>query len=236
MKTYRTTAGPFTERPYYKDEEIETICTDELRAVGLYPATPGPVRIDRFIEKRFGVTPRYEDLAENILGFTVFSAKGVQDFVVARALEEEGNKTADRRIRTTLAHEAGHGLLHTHLFLLGKGSRPLFGDFTNQDNPRVLCKDVPVTAGFKKPGYDGRWWEFQANRTIGPLLLPRPLAQDALEPFLVALGSLGSKGLNPSRREEGVQTLADLFNVNPVVARIRLDDLYPEKGACQLSL
>ncbi len=236
MKTYRTTTGPFAERPYYRDEEIETMCAEALRVAGLYPATPVPVRIDRFIEKHFGVTPRYEELAENILGFTVFGAKGVQDVVVARGLEEEGSKTADRRIRTTLAHEAGHGLLHTHLFLLGKGSRPLFADFTNQDSPRVLCKDVPVATGFKKPGYDGRWWEFQANWTIGPLLLPGPLARYALEPLLEARGTFGGMALDPRRREEAVQLLSDVFDVNPVVARIRLQDLYPEGEERQMSL
>lgn len=57
MKTFRTTKGPFRERPYYTNQEVENTCTDELRAVGLYPTTPGPVRIDRFVEKRFGVPP-----------------------------------------------------------------------------------------------------------------------------------------------------------------------------------
>jgi len=236
MRTYHSTTGPFAERPYYKDEEIETICGDELRAVGLFPATPGPVRIDRFIEKRFEVTPRYEELGESVLGFTVFGAKGVLDVVVAKGLDEEGSRPAERRIRTTLAHEAGHGLLHAHLFLLGRGTRPLFGDFTDPDKPKVLCREVPVTAQFKKTGYDGRWWEFQANRTIGPLLLPRPLVQAALEPLLVPRGSLGSKGLESSRREEAVKTLTDLFNVNPVVARIRLEDFYPEREELQLRL
>jgi hypothetical protein len=236
MKTYRTTSGPFSERPYYTDAEIETICEDELRAAGLYPVAPSPVRIDRFIEKRFGVTPRYEELGDGILGFTVFGARGVQDVVVAKALDEEGTLPADRRIRTTLAHEAGHGLLHAHLFGMTGRTRPLFGDFTDPDKPKILCRDVPVTRHFKKPGYDGRWWEFQANRTIGPLLLPRPLAQHALEPFLLAVGSLGSKELDPSRREQAVQALADQFKVNPVVARIRLQDLYPERDEHQLSL
>ncbi len=236
MRTYRATTGPFAERPYYKDEEIETICGDELRAVGLYPATPGPVRIDRFIEKRFGVTPHYEELGQGVLGFTVFGAKGVQDVVVAKALDEEGGQPAERRIRTTLAHEVGHGLLHAHLFCLNSGIRPLFGDFTDPDKPKALCREVPVTAQFKKPGYDGRWWEFQANRTIGPLLLPRPLVQAALEPVLVARGSLGSKELDPGRREEAVRLLADLFDVNPVVAKIRLEDVYPVGGERQYRL
>ena len=236
MKTYRTTTGPFAERPYYKDEEIESICGEELRTAELYPAIPGPVRIDRFIEKRFGTPPRYEDLDEGILGFTIFGPKGVQGVIVAKALDDDGGRPAERRIRTTLAHEAGHGLLHAHLFCLNGGIRPLFGDFTDPNKPKVLCRDVPVVAQFKKQGYDGRWWEFQANRTIGPLLLPRPLVQAALEPLLVTRGSLGSKGLDPSRREEAIKTLTDLFDVNPVVAKIRLQELYPEGQERQLSL
>jgi hypothetical protein len=236
MKTYRTTAAPFSERPYYKDEEIEAICEDELRAAGLYPSSASPVRIDRFIEKRFSVTPRYEELEEGVLGFTVFGASGVQDVVVAKALDEEGTQPAERRIRTTLAHEAGHGLLHAYLFGTDRATNPLFGDFTDPRKPKVLCRDVPVTVHFKKPGYDGRWWEFQANRTIGPLLLPRQLVHVALDPLLVSRGSLGYKELDPDRREQAVKTLANLFDVNPVVARIRLEEIYPVEGDRQYKL
>ncbi len=236
MKTFRTNTGPFAERPYYNDEEIEKTCEDELRAVGLFPNAACPIRIDRFIEKRFGVTPRYEELQEGVLGFTVFGAKGVQDVIVAQALDLEGTKAAGRRIRTTLAHEAGHGLLHAHLFCLGSGNRPLFGDFSDPQKPKVLCRDVPVTPRFKGPGYDGRWWEFQANRTIGPLLLPRSLAQAALEPFLVERGSLGGRGLEPSRRNQAIEALADLFDVNGAAVKIRLQDLYPVGREAQLSL
>jgi hypothetical protein len=236
MRTYRATKGPFTERPYYTDEEIEAICGEALQAAGLYPASPGPVRIDRLIEKRFGITPRYERLEANVLGYSSFGATGVQEVVVAIALEEEGTQPAERRIRTTLAHEVGHGLLHAHLFCLGRDTKPLFGDFTDPAKPKILCRDVPITPRFKGPGYDGRWWEFQANRTIGPLLLPRPLVQSALEPLLVARGSLGSKGLDPLRRDEAIEILADLFDVNPVVARIRLEDVYPEGEERQMSL
>src|SRR3989442_14471559 len=131
MKTYRAKSGPFQERPYYSDSDIENICSDELRAVSLYPTKPGPVRIDRFIEKRFGVVPSYEDLGEGILGLTVFGASGVREILISRALEDEGTLAAKRRIRTTLAHEGGHGLFHTHLFTVSAQKQPLFGDFTD---------------------------------------------------------------------------------------------------------
>ena len=236
MKTFRTTKGPFKERPYYTNQEIENICTDELRAARLYPTTPGPVRIDRFVEKRFGVAPVYEDLADGVLGFTKFGPKGVQAIVVARSLDEDGTTSAERRIRTTVAHEAGHGLLHAHLFFEVQEKDSLFGDFSDPTAPKVLCRDVPNTSMGHAPGYDGRWWEHQANRTIGALLLPQPLVHAALEPLLTASGSLGMKTLERANREKAARLLADTFEVNPVVAKIRLGELFPVGSESQLRL
>ena len=117
MKTFKAKAGPFAERPFYTDSDVEIICSDELSKLGLLPDQPQPIRVDRFIEKRF-VRPSYEDLGEGILGLTKFSEKGVAEIVVSVRLDADGDKVSERRIRTTLAHEAGHGLLHTHLFAL----------------------------------------------------------------------------------------------------------------------
>src|SRR5579862_7938037 len=178
MKTFRTTKGPFAQRPYYKEYEIENICTDELRGVGLLPASPEPIRIDRFIEKRFSVVPSYEDLPEGVLGLTRFGKNGVQEVVVANALDGDSSAAAERRVRTTLAHEGGQCLLHTHLFVLATPSQNLFGDFSEPDKPKVLCRDETTSS------YSGQWWEFQANMAMGHLLMPRLLVEKALEGFL----------------------------------------------------
>jgi hypothetical protein len=85
---------------------------DELIAAEILPNNPEPIRIDRFIEKKFGISAEYEDLGDGILGMTQFGSKGVARIIVARSLDEEGTEVAARQIRTTLAHEAGHGLLH----------------------------------------------------------------------------------------------------------------------------
>ncbi|MGO9403920.1 MAG: ImmA/IrrE family metallo-endopeptidase [Terriglobales bacterium] len=236
MRTYRSKAGPFAERPFYKDEEIEVICTDELRAADMFPYSPSPIRIDRFLEKRFGVVPEYEDLPDGVLGLTKFGVKGVQGIVVARELDEEGTATAERRIRATLAHEAGHGLLHAHLFAAVSKEQSLFGDFTDPRTPKILCRDVPHTSPIHKRGYDGRWWEFQANRAIGALLLPKPLVHLALGPLLETAGQFGSKVLRTDNRERGISLLADTFDVNPIAARIRLQELYPVSNEAQLRL
>ncbi len=88
MRTYRSKTGPFAEQPFYKPSEIESICTDELQKVNLCPSDPTPIRIDRFIEKRFGIQPSYEDLPHGLLGFTLFGEKGVERIVVNKLLDD----------------------------------------------------------------------------------------------------------------------------------------------------
>jgi hypothetical protein len=232
MKTFRAKTGPFTERPYYPDSDIENICSDELRAANLFPSTPGPIRIDRFIEKRFNVVPSYEDLGQSILGLTKFGSSGVKAIMVARFLEDDGSTSAKRRIRTTLAHEGGHGLFHTHLFAMSAEKKPLFGDFTDPDAPKILCRDE----GEGLIGYQGQWWEYQANRAIGGLLMPKSLVESAVETFVIASGSLGLKSFDHSRTDEAIRLLVGTFDVNPVVARIRLGQLFPVSESAQLSL
>jgi hypothetical protein len=234
MKSFRPKSGPFQERPYYETHEIERICEDALRQTDLLPSLPSPIRIDRFIEKHFDVTIAYENLDEGVLGFTEFGPKGVQSVVVARALDEEGTKPAERRIRTTLAHEGGHGLLHAHLFALGKQATPLFGDFTKSDAPKVLCRDIPNASAVHLPGYNNRWWEYQANRAIGAFLLPRGLVQMAITSLLSPEGLLGLPTLPTSNIGRATKILADTFDVNSIVARIRLQEMYPQDAQLRL--
>lgn len=235
MRTYRAKSGPFNEQPFYKIEEVENLCTDELCKVGLLPTTPSPVRIDRFIEKRF--TPiDYEELPKGVLGLIEFGPHGVRRIVVSKSLSEEGGKIAERRINTTLAHEAGHGLLHAHLFVLGEKPASLFSGDLYPNEPGILCRgeDIQGVQEQRKKKYE--WWEYQANMAIGPLLLPRSLVMTSIQPFLVEKGLLGIEGLDQSRREEAAKQLAEIFQVNPIVVRIRLGVLFPPAHAGQLAL
>ena len=194
-----------------------------------------------FIEKRYGIVPQYEEVPDGILGFTRFGAKGPLEVVVSRSLSEEGTKVAERRMNSTLAHEAGHILLHGHLFALERrvGTRSLFGDDLDEKKRTILCRPGTVGApseSTSNQGYDGRWWEFQANKVIGVLLLPRHLVHEALDPILAAQGLLGTRALDDTRREEAAHRLADAFDVNPAVARIRVRELFPTSANGQLTL
>ena len=238
MRNFRVNAGPFTEKPFFRQKDFEQICEDELKQNGLFPTEPAPVRIDRFVEKRFKIQPSYEDLPVGLLGFTRFSSEGVEEIVVSKALDDEGTQVAERRLRTTLAHESGHGLLHAHLFALGTRPDSLFGDGLDGQAPKILCRSGGIsgseTPRTRKPPY--MWWEYQANQAMGVLLMPKPLVQAALAPILTPRGVIGTPILPAHQRESAIRLLADTFDVNPVVARLRLDALLPAAAEEQLAL
>lgn len=230
MKVYRTTSGPFSERPYFESTEVEKICSDELAKVGLLPKSPEPIRIDRFIEKKFKVSFSYEDMPDGVIGYTLFGVNGVESIAVSRQLGEEESKYSERRINTTLAHECGHGLLHAHLFAFDLQAKSLFGNSRDVSGSKILCRSGGIEGlqESKNGKYSGQWWEYQANLAIGALLMPRRLVAIALEPFLVETGSLGYKVLDKANRQAGVELLVSTFDVNPIVAKIREDSLFPE--------
>jgi hypothetical protein len=236
MRVYRATSGPFSERPYYKEEEIESMCTDELSKVGCLPSTPSQIRIERFIEKRFNIAVAYEELPIGVLGLIEFGPKGVKRLAVSKSLEDERSRSAERRIYSTLAHEAGHGLLHAHLFVLGEKPASLFNGDLYPNEPGILCRGEDIQGVPEQTRKKYEWWEYQANMAIGPLLLPRSLVATAVQPFLVKKGLLGIEGLDQARREEAVKQLAEIFQVNPIVVKLRLGALFPPAPAGQLAL
>ena len=238
MRTHRSNVGPFAERPYFTQDDIERISLDELEKVSLLPTTPEPIRIERFIEKRFDVRASYEDTPPGVLGYTLFGPKGVESVIVSRALEQDTSKVSQRRVNTTLAHEAGHGLLHAHLFALATAEDviSLFNGELEKNTPRILCRDGTVAGGQEGARrYDGRWWELQANQVMGALLLPRDLVLVALRSRLVDRGSFGEKTLEEANRELAARELSEVFDVNPVVARIRLGQIFPPQDSKQLT-
>lgn len=233
MRTFAAESGPFLQRYHFAAEEFEAIASQELRSVDLLPDAPEPIRVDRFIEKRFDIVPEYDDLPESLVGFTRFDLKGPVEVVVSRALADDGSQAAERRIKSTLAHEAGHIVLHGQLFTsqLRDTTRSLIEGDVDANNRKFLCRD-DITSERR---YDGRWWEYQANQMIGTLLLPRPLVLEALEHLLTVRGQLGMDILEEVR-DEATETLSETFDVNPVVARIRMNQIFPASKGGQMPL
>lgn len=224
MRTYRTAVGPFAERPHFSIGDVERICEEALAKEDLLPATPEPIRIERFLEKHFKVTPDYEDLGVGVLGFSTFNKDGISAIYVSRSLSEDGTQAAERRTRTTFAHEAGHGLLHSHLFAFQEGEMLLFAGDPDVKPTKILCRDDE--SSHRSGRYSGKWWEYQANLAMGALLLPHPVIDTALAPFLIEQGRLGFRTLDPNQRKAAILAVAEIFDVNPIAAQIRLDSIF----------
>lgn len=231
MKRIRATSGPFAHRLHYSSGEIDRSCHNALTDAGLFPREPSHVRIDRFVEKHFNGRIIYEDLGADILGCTVFNADGtVQGIHISDRLDD-GTPTGERRLRSTIAHEAGHALFHHSLFTDDARTAWLdLGETGNIDltRRRVLCRQRDVREGVgHRSGYDGRWWEWQANRAIGGFLLPVELVYEGLTRLTECAPLSGMPRLPHQHREAAIQELIHLFGVNYTVARIRLDEIFP---------
>jgi len=229
MKSYRATGGRFQTRLSFGTDEIDDACLDALNKGGFLPKAPEAVRIDRFVEKYFQCNAGYEDLPVGVMGYSLFDGKGKAVQVRVSDKLEDGKQSSERRVRSTWAHEAGHCLLHPLLFIETPG-QPTFsqteGKNTNIEGQKILCRasDIKPTGR----NYDGRWWEWQANRCIGGFLLPKKLVREALSKFLVDSVVTKSPMLPAAKRLEAEKLLADIFDVNPIVARIRLSEMFPD--------
>lgn len=239
MKGFKSQC-PFTKKVFIPEARIEQVCSHVLVAMGLMPEEPSPIRIDRFIEKHFGIDIEYGDLhsrfGSGVMGACRFDRDGeVSEVIVEVTLEADESKTGQRRVRSTMAHEAGHGLFHGSLFaekfqveeeLKRNGLVPV-------DNPIGITRD-----GFACRGLGDRqsnvdrydWWEVQANKAMSSLLLPRQLVDPYVR--LVAATAYpplpwGGRGIIPTLTEVA-GAVADKFNVSISMAQYRIEKLYDQ--------
>src|SRR6516165_3264089 len=201
MRKIATPSGPYPFQLYFEDlGEIDEICLEALKLQSLLPSSPVPIRIERFVEKQFKTALIYEDLGPGNLGCTVFNSSGaVEAIVVSRFLEEQNTIPARRRVRSTVAHEAGHGLLHGPLFM-DTDSAGFVNGADGKNRRLILCRSEDILFDTQQ-SYAGKWWEFQANQAMGSLLLPSPLMHAFLDQSGINPASFGSGTLTPPQRE-----------------------------------
>lgn len=234
MRSANQPSGPFRERLYFEALEIDDICHDALKAAGYLPDFPKEINVERFVEKHFACECGYENLPEDVMGFTAFNQKGKVISIRVQSRLEDGSRTGVHRVRSTWAHEAGHGLLHAVLFIEIPGSPTLFQctDSNVSDN-RILCRSADIRP--VGSGYDGRWWEWQANRCIGSLLLPKGLVRQSLAALLETSIVTQKPNLPPARRDKAVELVSTVFNVSALASKIRLEEMFPSGDSKQLA-
>ena len=229
--------GPFLRRIRLETAEVEACCADALRSVKLMPATPQPVRIDRFVEKFFGLKLRFAVLAESRMGAVQFTDAGkVAGIFICKNLAQDETLVGKRKFRSTVAHECGHGLFHGELFAEKIAADKLqfllvpgFDEFYSVGERGFLCRGE---AGLDStPKYE--WWEYQANMAMSALLLPWHLVMEAAKPFAAKYAE-ARPGMRDTVIEGAWAELAEIFDVNPVMIRFRLKNWWNQ--ALQLSL
>ena len=182
MRTTVDRSSPWGQRLYFEGHEFDGMMDEVRLKAGQLSIIPGRgVDVEAIFENVYKVVPDYVDLPDGVLGKTVFYRDGRFDVLLSRQLanEAETNAVARRRLRATAAHECAHVVEHGHLHLVDTLTLSLFGD-AERPPPKVLCRQESV-ANF---GYDGQWWEYQANRGMASLLLPKRIVGQAVQELL----------------------------------------------------
>ena len=218
--------GPFTRRIFYSEQQIERICSSALESVNLLPLKPEPIRIDRFIQLYFNIEEDYEALDPGIMGCAVFTRQGLSKILISRILSEDSTTSGQRRLRSTLAHEAAHGLLHKdlHIEKLARDSSmesftELGPEYQSVREDGFQCRaELDLEKNSSANSFE--WWEYQANLGMASLLLPLslvlPFAREQLEDTFIRPEEF------PGRIKEIENKVSDLFHVRRKMVEIRL--------------
>lgn len=225
MKSYKHRSGE--QRLWFQEDEIETIAEDELRNAGLYPTPDNPVTdLERFVQRHLGADfDQFAALSPEVLGQTEFvpgkpPAIRINGDLTGSAFEDDDPLPWTKgRWRATVAHEAGHVLLHRGLFEVNLSQGELFCAGTQASSlMRCLKRDV----GYRSATSD--WREVQANKAMAALLMPRGLLRQVALAHPALQGIANDVG-GDSSTDVVVGDLARAFEVSKQAASIRLGTL-----------
>ena len=221
--------GPFLRQEFIPEKRIQRFAVEELTRYSLLPGSPGPVAIEKFCDRKWGFPEDYQALDADVMGRASFTYKGFDRIEINAALVEDSTPTGVRRVRSTLAHEIGHAVLHEGLFveklLFDRNQGLLFGDLERSDRSAIVCRNTDIYTPAKS-----KWWEIQANKFMAALLLPKPLFLQVAETKLANYDEATALPRNRVERYYGtINEVADVFNVSRTMATIAVDE-YLAKG------
>jgi len=173
--------GPFLEYFFIPEPRIHRIACETLVSLDLMPDSPGPVRIERYCEKRWGKTEDYVELPKDVLGKATFTEGGLAKIEVNRDLCEHSSELANIRTRSTLAHEIGHGELHSDRFADKLRHERLHGGACDASMAatrtiETVCRKEQIFRYQKD-----EWWEIQANKFMAAVLMPKHLLRQVFD-------------------------------------------------------
>jgi len=217
--------GRFRWRPYYRAVEIDYLCERRVRQFlhERYNAVHYPFGTDdltRLIEQEADDLDLFADLSAGgphgaeVEGVTTFIAGRRPRVRIARELSDRPERQA--RLRTTLAHELGHVLLHRQVVDYNTVSASACDDLP----PPVAVP--PCTTETVRGVRRVDWIEWQAGYASGALLMPRMALSTVLLPVLGQTARGRPRMGNTGRMVDAVQ---GHFLVSEAAAFVRLRQL-----------
>jgi hypothetical protein len=213
VRWVRDTTGRFPRRPHYDAAELDQACEDLIGSCvrtrrpnePAYPLTADDLAV--LIEQRAADLDLYADLSTE--GPDV---EAVTDFVpgqrprvrISHRLSEDRRRRP--RLRTTLAHELAHVVLHD--FIWWFDSPP--------DSARAAVLSPRCHQGVASSGVD--WMEWQAGYASGAMLMP---ASALRERFASPPHAAAPWVRSPAARPR-IRAVQDDFDVSAEAARVRL--------------
>ena len=168
------------------------------------------------IEKNVDDFDLYADLKtehgdDSIEGVTQFSPKKIPSVRISKELSE--NPLMKNRLRTTLAHELGHVIIHDPLWQ--KKFAQLKLDLGSSEKREQICK--------RTANYDNyNWMEWQANYFSSGLLMPISMVMKLYEDYVVNNKIFSSMIPDDENGVKLILSISRQFRVSKEAAKIRL--------------
>lgn len=215
MKWVKDNTRRFSDRPFYEDEELDSLCETQVSSFlrAKYGRVVFPISTEDLtvlIEQVTLDLDLYADLTaegENVDGMTDFLPGSKPRVRISEHLST--NPAYHNRLRTTLTHELGHVKLQAFLFPFDQPQ--LFE--SSRDNRSPRCKRETIL-------YAGQvdWMEWQAGYASGAYLMPKTHVREIVAKVPVA-GTISASSTVGGKLVAEIQSQ---FQVSEEAARVRL--------------
>lgn len=232
MRIIKDKTGRYPRRLWFEDGELEGVAERHRQGSLSRIGRSGDLalQVDKFIElylpavlKKEIVLDPYADLIRTegpgVLGATYFYEDHLE-VKIHRDLTEEAERTGQwGRYNSTATHEGGHCILHPVIFEDDPNQQSLF---KSERARKISCLQRTIEGE-----YTGEWWEFQANKVMANLLMPRDLFLQHFIRERNAYSIVDNVGLvrNSHLFDAVVGYLARTFEASKQAVRIRLKEL-----------
>ncbi|MDE2126276.1 MAG: ImmA/IrrE family metallo-endopeptidase [Armatimonadetes bacterium] len=215
--------------PFIEADIIERTMDDHLRRASLLPTAHKPaVDVEVLLESFLKVKlDQHADLPTDVLGVTHFTPGKAPRVEINRDLTSSADSESSPswvrgRLRSTMAHEGAHVILHRQDAESRAAQFSLFGD---EDDELRQQGDVCLKRDFGviRPQLNRR--EYQANVGMAAILMPKSIFVEVAESFMPNANLKCPRPQDLVFSESVIAKLAQRFQVSKQAAGIRVKTL-----------